>query len=216
MGNHMKILRTISRIPIAAWAVAVALASSGVINVIATNIQVSKESLSAYRWEPSTAVGSTWAATWNDIPTNGNDQISYVSAWGSSGWQGPVQLSPSPAGVPTTDVNLSWDSTRSRFVFTLLDRNDSIWYGYSTDSSGTQWVYGNQDGSGAPQPVATGDWDYPSIAVDSSGRVIIGGVNMLTASGDSYWTAVSSDGQDFSAPNEVPTAPGAEAQATGD
>ena len=84
----MKILRIILRIPFAVWAVAVVLASSGVIDVISTN-QVSNESLTAYRWEPSTAVGSTWAATWNDIPTNGAGQISYVSAWGGSSWQGP-------------------------------------------------------------------------------------------------------------------------------
>jgi hypothetical protein len=50
----MKIPRTIFRIPIPVWFAGIALASSGVINVVSRN-QVSNESVTGYRWEPSTA-----------------------------------------------------------------------------------------------------------------------------------------------------------------
>ena len=119
-----------------------------------------------------------------------------------------MKLTP-PNGEQTGDVNLSWDSTRNRFVFALLDlESTNIWYGYSTDATGTAWVFGNQNGSGVAQPVFTlSEWDYPSIGVDASGRVIIGAVNFLT-SPVSYSTALSTDGQHFSAPGEVPTISG--------
>jgi hypothetical protein len=180
--------------------VAILLASNGVINVISIN-QVSNENLVGRRWEPSTAAGSTWAATWATYPaSNTNAVTSYVSGWNGA-WQGPVQLTP-PNNLQTGDVNLSWDSVRNRFVFTLLDvgaGTSNIWYGHSTDSSGSQWVFAN---NGQPVFSASGsDWDYPSIGVDSSGRIIVGGVNFSPVG---YYAAVSTDGETFSSPSRLP------------
>ena len=203
----MKIPRAVFGIPISMWFAGIALASSGVIIVLSRN-QVSNESVTGYRWEPSTAAGSTWASSWATYPTSNPGAVtSYVNAWNGSSWQGAVQLTP-PNGAQTGDVNLTWDSTRSRFVFALLDLDENLWYGYSTDSSGTTWAFGNQNGSGIAQPVFTSSfWDYPSVGVDSSGRIIIGGVDFSTSPA-SYWTALSSDGQHFTIPSEVPTISG--------
>ncbi|HEV3317528.1 MAG TPA: hypothetical protein VG488_11180, partial [Candidatus Angelobacter sp.] len=152
-----------------------------------------------------------WASVWATYPaSNTNAVTSYVSGWNGA-WQGPVQLTP-PNNLQTGDVNLSWDSVRQRFVFALLDfgsfANPNIWYGYSTDSSGSQWVFGNKDGNGVPQPVfsASGsDWDYPSIGVDSTGRVIIGGVNFAPVG---LYSVVSTDGEHFSSPSALPLSGG--------
>jgi hypothetical protein len=192
----------------------VLLASSGVINVISRN-QVSHEIINnqpvtAYRFEPSTAAGGTWVSSWAAYPVSNPSAVtSYVGAWNGSSWQQPsVPLTP-PNAAQTWDVNLSWDSTRSRFVFALLDSIGNIWYGYSTSASGTQWVFGNQNGSGVAQPVFPfARWDYPSIGVDSSGRVIVGAVNLTFSPSDTYSVAVSSDGQHFAAPNQVPITSG--------
>jgi hypothetical protein len=181
---------------------AILLASNGVINVISTN-QVSNENLTGFRWEPTTAAGATWAAAWATYPAgNTNAVTSYASAW-NGGWQSPVPLTP-PNGLQTGDVNLSWDPVRNRFVFALLDfgsfANPNIWYGHSTDSSGSQWVFAN-NGQPVFSSAAGPDWDYPSIGVDASGRVIIGGVNFNPVG---YYAAVSSDGETFSSPSILP------------
>lgn len=62
-------------------------------------------------------------------------------------------------------------------------------------------------------PAADGNWDSPSIGVDASGRVIIGAVKFPGPSG--FYTAVSSDGFRFSAPNVVPEGNGLEGTAPG-
>lgn len=185
----------------------VLLASSATITVISTN-QVSNEAWSGYRWEPSAAVGSTtWAHTWASYTLSALVG-SLVSSWNGSSWNAPTQLIP-PSGLPTGDVNLAWDSARNRFVFALLDLpnsgNHTVWYGYSTDSTGTSWV----STSTAIFPAGAGDWDYPSIGVDGSGRVIIGAVKFPGPTG--YYSAVSTDGINFSAPAFV-TSSGAQSR----
>jgi hypothetical protein len=52
----------------------------------------------------------------------------------------------------------------------------NIWYGWS-DSSGSSWTFGST-------PVFAGSanqvvWDYPSIGVDASGRIVIGAVEAV-------------------------------------
>lgn len=175
-------------------------ASGGTISVISTN-RVSNEAWSGYRWEPSAAVGSTtWAHAWASYNNLSTLVGSLVSSWNGSSWNSPTQLT-TPTGLRAGDVNLAWDSVRNRFVFAALDLpgtgNDSIWYGYSSDSSGTAWTFT----STAVFPAATGDWDYPSIGVDGAGRVIIGAVKFPGPTG--YYSAVSSDGITFSAPSFV-------------
>lgn len=80
-----------------------------------------------------------------------------------------------------------------------------MWYGYSTDSTGTSWVVQSIALSGS---FSSGGWDYPSIGVDASGRIIVGGVSIVTSGcpqGQSecpngYYSAVSTDGSTFSQP----------------
>ncbi len=93
-------------------------------------------------------------------------------------WTAPAALT-APNGLGTNDVNMNWDSVRGRFVFVALDFSiaHNIWYGYSTDSSGTAWVFGNNG-----QPIfssSEANWDYPSVGVDAAGRVIAGRVRFL-------------------------------------
>jgi hypothetical protein len=162
--------------------------------------QVSSESVTGYRWEPSSAVGSTWATSWHTI-TNPFSYTAYVSTWNGSSWRSPSQLV-APNGQPLIDVNLAYDTGRARFVFAGRETRDptsgsSIWYGYSTDSNGTSWVFGN---NGNPVfPGAPGaDWDYPSIAVDTQNRVMIGSVKFYGPQG--LYTRTSSDGLSFNGP----------------
>lgn len=192
-------------VPLFLVSVTVVLGSGGVIYVISTN-RVSNEAVTGYRWEPSGAAGATWAHSWATYPSGNTGAVtSYVSGWTGSSWNGPTTLT-APNGLATGDVNLSWDPIRSRFVFALLDLgagNLNIWYGYSTDSTGSSWVFGNNFGSG-PQPIfsaVTADWDYPSIGVDASGRVIVGAVDFPcnTCSANGYYAAISGDGEHFSA-----------------
>lgn len=150
---------------------AIVLASSGVIFFVSSN-QVSHESITGYRWEPSSAVGSTWATSFTTYPSSTHTLTSYVSAWTGSTWNGPTPLT-TPNGSSTFDVNLSFDATRNRFVFVLIDDVpgfSNAWYGYSTDSSGSAWVFGNKNSSGQPQPVFSAsvwNWDYPTVGVDA-------------------------------------------------
>jgi hypothetical protein len=143
--------------------VAALLASSGVINVVSRN-QVSQETINSqtvngYRFEPSSAAGGTWVSAWATYPVSNPSAVtSYVGAWNGSSWQQPsVPLTP-PNSAQTWDVNLSWDSTRSRFVFALLDSLGNIWYGYSTGVSATCTpALSSQTGSFlAPNPIFVG------------------------------------------------------------
>lgn len=200
--NHRK-LWTLLAVLLCAVAL---IASNGVINVVSRN-QVSNESVTGYRWEPSTGAGSYWAASWATYPINNTNAVtSYVSAWNGK-WLGPTTLT-APNGRATDDVNLSYDSVRNRFVFVLLDistlTTPNVWYGYSTDATGVSWAFGNKDSLGNPQPVfaaASSNWDYPSIGVDSAGRVIIGSVNFSPMG---YYAALSTDGEHFGAPMALP------------
>src|SRR5574341_1427295 len=55
-------------------------------------------------------------------------------------------------------------------------------------------------------------WDYPSIAVDASGRIIIGAVK-FTPGDAGFWTSVSiNHGVDWSTPLRVGTSPGAQSR----
>jgi hypothetical protein len=179
----------------------VLLASSGVINVLSRN-QVSHENVTGYRWEPSTAVGSTaWASSWTTYANVQGQVASYVTAWNGSSWNSPSQLTP-PNNQPVGDLNLAWDVSRQRFVFATLDAVENVWYGYSTDSTGTNWVFGNPDGNGNPQPLFRAG-DYPSIGVDSGGRIIVGNVNFICAPNTCLDTAVSTDGTHFTSTGRV-------------
>lgn len=148
-----------------------------------------------YRFEPSSAAGSTWATSWNDT---GGGSNWFLSTWdsGAGQWRTPINIA-SILGFTTpllTDAFLSWDSAMSRFVLVVLenrtDELNNVWYCYSTDANGTSWLVGNSG-----QPVissnATYMWDYPSIGVDASGRIVVGAY--LRNSQYSFWSVVSSN-----------------------
>jgi hypothetical protein len=180
--------------PFAALAatIAIALASNGALTF--STHQVSNDGARLYRWEPSTTVGSTWITSWDEL---GGVVNGYVAAWNGS-WV-PTQITfPTNNGVE--DLFLAYDYARSRYVVVGIDgiqpqAQSNIWYAYSTDSTGTHW--------NAPTKVMSngqGNWDYPSVAVDPSGRVVVGAVkysaDFFTDFG--YWTVVSTNGVTFS------------------
>jgi hypothetical protein len=224
-------LRSKLTIPLGVCIVAMILfASSGVINVYLPNPKlVSNHSTGTingqpnYRWEPSSAVGSlTWVHSWQEIYT----ATSFVASWyGSNGYAyTSVQPLTPNTGVPQNDVNLNWDPYCNRFVFASKDVNGfpnaQIWYGHSTDATGTSWVFGNNQ-----QPIfssGTGNWDYPSIGVDGSGRIIVGATKIISQDNcggpgvnrcpDGYYAVATSAGSCssepfFSAPTAVGSPP---------
>jgi hypothetical protein len=165
---------------------------------------VSSTATRKYRFEPSSAAGTTWATSWNDT---GGDDNWFISTWNASAssWRAPINVA-SIVGFTNpglTDVYLSWDASMNRFVFVVLENRpnnlNSVWYGYSTDDQGTSWVLGN---SGRPVISANGTywWDYPSIGVDGYGRIIIGAY--LRTTPNSFWTVMSTDnGASFTSVN---------------
>lgn len=174
---------------------AMVFATAGVINVLSTN-PVSNEAWSGYRWTPASAVGSvSWVTGWSSYNMSGFVG-SFVSNW-TGAWNAPIALVPSN-GLATGDIHIAWDSARNRYVVVMLDLplfgNSNVWYGYSNDAAGTSWTI-----TAAPVfSAATADWDYPSIGVDASGRVIIGAVRFPGPLG--FYSAVSTNGTTFSAP----------------
>ncbi len=195
---------------------ALLLGSAGVIVVIGLPNVVSNDTSTADRWEPTGAAGVQWLHAWAQI----QDGNSFVSAWNGSSWTSPKALT-APNGFGTDDVNMNWDATRGRFVFVALDLNvpHNVWYGYSTDSSGTAWVFGNNG-----QPIFSASiaaWDYPSVGVDATGRVIAGAVRYLPCPPPQtgscpygYFSAISTGGNNFSGPYPIISAlnPGAQSR----
>lgn len=162
---------------------------------------VTNNSTRAYRFEPSSAAGTNWAMSWQDVAGPATDW--FVSAWNGSAWNTPTSLSSVIPGTQPWDTFLSWDSVMGRFVFVCLDNgsssaNSNVWYGYSTDQNGTAWVVGN---GGRPVFAASlASWDYPSVGVDASGRIVVGAYSLSSPNG--FWSVVSSDhGNSFSGIN---------------
>jgi hypothetical protein len=138
---------TLGCVVIALCIVAVVLASNNVIGVIGTAHQVSNDSSNLYRFEPSsavaTAVGSTtWATSWLEIPKDGSASNTHVAPWNGS-WA-PDHILLDPTGFPLGDVSLSWDGTAGRnhyiFVGRSLSAPASIYFGRSSDASGSSWT----------------------------------------------------------------------------
>ncbi len=176
--------------------------AAGSLLLVSTNRVSTNSSTLSNSWEPSSVFGGTWIHSWvaiNDTITSGR---SLVSAWSGSNWNSAITLT-APTGRPVGDVYLEWDSTRSRFVFCAVDlaaAYPNIWYGYSNDSVGSSWTFRT---SPAMAATVTYGWDYPSIGVDATGRIVIGAAQIP---GDSaFHTVVSTDGGNtFSAPVLIP------------
>jgi len=146
-----------------------------------TNTVSSTQNLT--RWEPSGAAGSTWMHAWLEYnPKIGTGFASYTSDWQTSPWTTPVQLT-APSGNQLGDVSVAWDPFRSRFVMVGFDAlTTTIWYAYS-NSTGTAWTFSNPPPfpGGANLGCGPGGWDYPSVTVDKTGRVIVGAVYNSTS-----------------------------------
>ena len=130
---------------------------------------------------------------------------SNVSSWNGA-WSSRYALY-SPLGSGLDDLNLNYDSVRNRFVFAALDLTSppNVWYGYSTDATGTAWVV---SGIAFPNTFSSAGWDYPSIGVDASGRIIVGAVSYVTSPcppgvpncPNGYYATLSTNGSNFSSP----------------
>ncbi len=187
------------------------LASSGVVVVLSTN-QVSNTGISNYRWEPTAASGTAWVHGWYDYGYN----TSVASVWNGSTWLSQQYKLMTPGGASLDDLNLNYDSARSRFVLAALDvpgvqGTPNVWYGYS-NSAGTTWVVSSIV---LPATFSPAGWDYPSIGVDASGRIITGAVSFTTSGcppsqatcPNGYYATISTDGSTFSSPALVTLGP---------
>jgi hypothetical protein len=172
---------------LAAWALAV-LAANGVIDVLSTN-EVFESYPGDYPWEPTAASnpsGNGWALGWNVVYLNEENELlsdaTYLATSSGSVWQ--AKSISTTEGTAFGDLNLAWDSVRGRYVFAAIDPNtQDVWYGYG---SGTAWVVVSVALQGA-----AGNWDFPSIGVDSGGRIIIGATKI--ASPATFNSAVSTN-----------------------
>lgn len=161
-------------------------------------------------WEPSTAVGATWVHSFATLTT----LWSYTAAWiPSNGTWAKSDVIAGPGGKQVGDVYLAYDSTpgRSRYVLvaTSFEETSSSLY-FSTSSDGVNWAPLQEVLSG---PGQGGAFDYGSVAVDSTGRIIVGAVkyfdNLQTYHADGYWVSTSTDGgTSWSQPYEVATPTG--------
>lgn len=179
------------------------LASNGVINLTQPNPFRVSNNGTATRWEPSSAVhnvsGGTWTTAWAEQALT---KDSFASYW-SNGWQSQKLLR-TPTGFSVGDVNLAWDNSQSHYIFTAVEistprmstSQPNVWFGHSTDALGSSWVFETKVFDGT---FNTAGWDYPSIGVDGSGRIIIGAVALHTCSpvpcngAQGYYSAVSTN-----------------------
>ena len=127
-----------------------------------------------------------------------------------------------PNGQASIDAYMTWHPTWNggRFVFVLVDgaASRNVWFGYSNDSAGTSWTIRSTAALVGGFNPSTGqffNWDYPSIGVDSGGRIIIGAV-ASPGTDNRFFTTVSTDnGATFSTPSPVPATFGRNARVIG-
>ncbi len=165
--------------------------------------RVSADTDRTYKWEPSSAAGLTWVTGWNGLTSGPNftvtSTIASVRPWRDGAW-GPETVLRAPNNQNVQDFYVAWDFRRQRFVFVVIDSVSplSVWFGISTCSAGSAWMFRRtRVFEGSALPYVT--WDFPSVAVDGSGRIIVGAVafvlneqGRLVANG--FWTRVSPDG----------------------
>ena len=175
---------------------------------IATNVPVAvtQDGSINSHWEPSTAAGGVWVHSYERLDIS----EAYTAAWNGTSWMNspPVQA-PCPSGPACKaigDVYLSYDATRSKYLLvgTSLEPTNSSLY-FATSPDGVTWSNLQEVLSG---PQQGGAFDFGSIAVDSSGRLIVGSVkytdtgNTINAQG--FWISISYDGgASWSSPYQV-------------
>jgi hypothetical protein len=170
--------------------------------------KISQNAGSGDVWEPVIARGSTtWVAGWTEVPHDiSQPLVTYLSAWdpAQQKWGNPHALP--PFGVSTFDLHITWDpyTNGGRFVYVLVDAFRNVQIGFSTDASGTNWT-------SPPNPALAGfpvSWDFSSVAVDSTGRILVAASNSNTSDLSIYGAISTDGGRTFSQPVRIvgPTA----------
>lgn len=155
---------------------------------MSTNVVTDTGSEEFYPFEPSSAYGGgTWAITWTDLAQTGGGPSASASFIGSSsGGAWSHNSIVSPYGLQLGDLNVAYDSTHGRFVYAAADLpstgNSNVWFWYFSGGS-TFWQ--------AVFSASVAQWDYPSVSVDSTGRIIVGAGNITTGG---YYVSVSTNG----------------------
>jgi len=168
---------------------------------------VSNDAGSGSPWEPATGVGALWVHAYSDT-TDGSGFGLYTAAWQSGGsWSHSPKLTGQCHGQShgLGDPFLSYDTTRGRYVLVATDPdvNQSCAY-FKTSTDGINW---SNDPLEAILVGSSGRaYDYSSIAVDNTGRIIVGAVLYQNKGNTSqclgYFVTIFSNGQ-WSAPIQV-------------
>jgi hypothetical protein len=188
--------------------ISIALASNGSISVMPPN-QVSSTA-NQYRWEPSSADTGGWTMNWHDIGTTRGPIFldatkAYTSVW-NGGWAAG-RFEHRANGNTMMDQYLYWDAVHARWSHVALDYGSQVgsWHSvyHSWSTNGSTWTGPTLCGTAATQNQrATGlaadlyvniSWDFPSVAVSSTGR-IVAGASKIVGGNQGYWTAYSDDG----------------------
>jgi hypothetical protein len=184
--------------------ISIAVASNGSISVTSTN-RVSS-AVNQYRWEPSSADTGGWTMSWHDIGTTRGPIFmdatkAYTSVWNGS-WATPFEHRAN--GNPMMDQYLYWDAVHARWSHVALDYGSqascirSITRGPPTEVAGVAPTLcgtpatQNQRATGLAADLYVNiSWDFPSVAVASSGAVngrIVAGASKLAPANQGYWT----------------------------
>ena len=107
------------------------------------------------------------------------------------------------------DQSIYWDTYRSRYTHVALDYNvgwNSAYVSWSTD--GNSWTTPTMVLAGDPPSNTT--WDFPSVAADNNGRMVVGASKLVNTLNSGYWTSYSTDGgATWNGPYQVGNLPGA-------
>lgn len=154
-------------------------------------------------WELSVAAASprTWYAAGGHDIANGNTP--YLGFWAGRWISAPI----SPGGL---DVNVLWDGARSRFVFVYLvpssidPTRENVYFGYlntanlpteatDPDPPGNPWVVCPTPAMEHGSVAGSSSWDYPSLAIDSDGRIMIAAHAVAPGSEIGFYSILSGD-----------------------
>ena len=144
--------------------------------------------------------------SWHDIGAS-RGQVTqsnvhaYTSVW-NGGWAAGAEHRAN--GNPMIDQYLYWDATRARYSHVALDYNvgwNSAYLSWSTNGNtwtgpmlcGTAATSGQRATGLAADLYVNISWDFPSVAVNSTGR-IVAGASKISSGNQGYWTAYSDDG----------------------
>jgi hypothetical protein len=150
-----------------------------------TNVQPPGEPfVKSHEWSvahsPQTGV---YTAFWQEVPIGLKFRQFSGSFWGPE-----TQVSLAPySNAPIVDPYIAWDPVGNRFVFCVLEvisgfppLDTRVWWG-TMSTNGVLQVSPKPVFSTAPAGFA---WDYPSIAVNGIGQIIIG-ASKVPNNGDS-------------------------------